>query len=426
MILSELPDIVNQSLLNKNIDHNALHRHIDVAEDAEYLRHKLDSLGLIAFIANNSILPRESGTSDKPMPAKTAIPFTAPDSLIKEIDLPHAGRIKGMGIPKGVTLITGGGYHGKSTLLNTLEVAVYNHIPGDGREHCVSNVKTAKIRSYSGRYVVKTDISPFIKNLPFQKDTTSFCTNNASGSTSQAANIIEAIEAGCEVLLMDEDTCATNFMIRDSKMQLLVNKEDEPITTFIDKVKQLYLEKNISTILVLGGVGDYFDVSDQVIQMINYKPFDVTSKAHKIANMFPAKREVEDEAYPFHIRERIPVAESVIPLNENGKFSIYAKEVHRLNFGKHVIDLTDLEQLMELSQTKALGFALEYSKKYMDNKTPLREVVHRVIKDIDENGIDVISDKISGHFAWFRGLELAFTLNRLRGFDVIQQDMDVI
>ena len=426
MLFSELPHIVNESLLNKNIDHKALYRHIEVAEDAEYLRNKLDSLGLIAFIANNSILPRESGTSDKPMSGKTAITFAAPDSLMQEINLPHAGRVKGMGIPRGVTLITGGGYHGKSTLLNTLEVGIYNHIPDDGREQCVSIAQTTKIRAYSGRYVVKTDISPFIKNLPFDKDTTSFSSENASGSTSQAANIIEAIEAGTEVLLMDEDTCATNFMIRDSKMQQLVHKEDEPITTFIDKVKQLYFKKNISTVLVLGGVGDYFDVSDQVIQMINYKPYDVTSKAHKIANMFPAKRKVEDEAYPFQIHERIPVSESINSRNAYGKFSIYAKEVHRLNFGKHVIDLTDLEQLMELSQTKALGYAIEYSKKYMDNKTPLHEIVHRVIKDIDENGIDVISDKISGHFAWFRGLELAFALNRLRGFDVIQKDMDTI
>jgi len=426
MLLSELPEIVNSSLLKRNIDLNSLSRHIEVAEDSEYLRNKLDSLGLIAFIANNSILPRESGTSDKPMSGASAIPFTAPDSLMEEINLPHAGWIKGMGIPKGVTLIVGGGYHGKSTLLNALEVGIYNHIPDDGREQCISIAQTVKIRAYSGRYVVKTDISPFIKNLPIQKDTTSFSTENASGSTSQAANIMEAIEVGTEVLLMDEDTSATNFMIRDIKMQQLVNKEDEPITTFIDKVKQLYLDKNISTVLVLGGVGDYFDVSDQVIQMINYVPCDVTLKAHKISNMFPAKRKVEDEAYPFHIRKRIPVSESIVPLNEHGKFSIYAKEVHRLNFGKHIIDLSDLEQLMELSQTKALGYALEYSKKYMDNKSTLREVVNRVIKDIEENGLDILSDKISGHFAWFRGLELAFTLNRFRDFNVIQQDMNAI
>ena len=424
MLLNELPDIVGQSLLHQNINKKELREHIDAAEDAEYLRNKLDSMGLIAFIADNSILPRESGTSDKPMSDKSAIPFSTPGSLRKEVELPHAGKIRGMGIPKGITLITGGGYHGKSTLLEAIKVGIYNHIPGDGRELCISNAKTVKIRAYSGRCVTKTDISPFIKNLPFQKDTTAFCTGNASGSTSQAANIVEAIEVGAEVLLMDEDTCATNFMIRDSKMQQLVNKEDEPITTFIDKVKQVYMRKNISTVLVLGGVGDYFDVSDHVIQMMNYRPLDVTSKAHNIADMFPAKRKVEDEAFPSHIRERIPMAESIDPLNEYGKFGVYAKEVYRLNFGKQVIDLTDVEQLIELSQTKALGYAVEYAKKYIDRKTTLREVVHRVIADIDENGIDVMSKKISGHFAWFRGLELAFTINRLRGLEVIQQDLE--
>jgi predicted ABC-class ATPase len=424
MLLNELPNIVSKSLLRENINKKELMKHIEAAEDAEYLRSELNSMGLIAFIADNSILPRESGASDKPMSGKSAIPFSASDSLRREIELPHAGKTRGMGIPKGITLITGGGYHGKSTLLDALKVGIYNHIPGDGRELCVSNAKTVKIRAYSGRRVVKTDISPFIKNLPFQEDTTAFCTENASGSTSQAANIIEAVEAGAEVLLMDEDTCATNFMIRDSKMQQLVNKEDEPITAFIDKVKQVYLLKNISTVLVLGGVGDYFDVSDHVIQMMNYRPLDMTTQAHKIADRFPAKRKVEDEAFPLHIRERIPIAESIDPLNEYGKFAVYAKEVHRLNFGKQVIDLTDVEQLVELSQTKALGFAIEYAKKYIDRKTTLREVVHRVIRDIDEKGIDVLSNKISGHFAWFRGLELAFTLNRLRGLDVLQQDLE--
>jgi len=421
MIFTELPEIVNKSLLKENVDLDALFKHIQIAEDAEFLRNQLDSLEMVAFVSNDSILPRESGTSDKPLTDANAIPFKSPESLQIEIDLPHAGKIKGMGIPKGITLITGGGYHGKSTLLQALELGIYNHIPGDGREYCVSNFQTAKIRAYSGRYVVKTDISPFIKNLPFQKDTTAFCTENASGSTSQAASIMEAIEAGAEVLLMDEDTCATNFMIRDSKMQQLVNKEDEPITSFIDKVKQLYSEKNISTILVLGGVGDYFDVSDQVIQMINYKPIDATSQAHEIANKFPAKRDVEDETYPFDIKERIPLAKSISPLNTHGRFSVYVKEVHRINFGKQIIDLTDLEQLMELSQTKAVAFALEYSKNYMDKKLSLHEIVLRVIKDIEEYGIDVISEKISGHFAWFRGLELALTLNRLRSFDVIQK-----
>lgn len=424
MIFHELITIVEQSLLQKNINPKDLKRHITVAEDAEFLRNKLISLDLIAFIADYSILPRESGTSDLPMAVSSAISFSAPESLMREINLPHGGKVRGLAIPRGITLITGGGYHGKSTLLNALEQGIYNHIPGDGRERCVSNEKTVKIRAYSGRSVVNTDISPFIKNLPFQKETTSFCTENASGSTSQAANLIEAIEVGAQVLLMDEDTCATNFMIRDSKMQQLVHKEDEPITTFIDKVGQLYSENNISTVLVLGGIGDYFDLSDLVIQMKNFRPLDVTSQAHTIAELFPAKRKIEDRGYPFLIRERIPIRGSIDGHNDYGKSAIYAKETHRLNFGKQVLDLTDLEQLLELSQTKALGFAMEYAKNYMNGEMSLRDVVNHIAEDIDEFGIDVISDKISGHFARFRAFELAFALNRLRGFQVKQKGID--
>ena len=421
MLFEELPKIIELSLFKKNLNPGDLRQHIQTAEDAEYLRNKLDSLGLAAFIADNSILPRKSGSSDQAMSRESAVPFVSPESLKIEIELPHAGLVSGMGIPKGVTLIVGGGYHGKSTLLDALEFGCYNHIPGDGREQCVSLLETVKVRAYSGRPVVKTDISQFIRNLPFRKNTTEFSTENSSGSTSQAASIIEAIEVGAKVLLMDEDTCATNFMIRDFKMQQLVLKDDEPITPFIDKVKQLYSERQISTILVLGGVGDYFDVSDWVIQMIKYEPFDVTEKAHKISGNSSTKRISEDESNPFHIKDRIPLSGSINPCNEYGKKRIYAKEVHRLNFGENIIDLTDLEQLVELSQTKALGYALDYIRKYMDQKSSLKEIIDLVMKDIDTHGLDVLSDQISGHFAEFRPFELAFTLNRLRGLDVVQK-----
>jgi predicted ABC-class ATPase len=421
MLLSELPEIINAAYLKQNIDADALNNHLAMAEDAEFLRNQLTGLDLVAFIADGSILPRKSGTSDNPLPIGETVGFKSPDSLRVDIELPHSGKIQGLGIPRGVTLIVGGGYHGKSTLLNALEAGIYNHIPGDGREKCVSLPMTTKIRAYSGRYIEKTDISPFIKNLPFQKDTTAFSTENASGSTSQAANIIEAIEVGTEVLLMDEDTCATNFMIRDSKMQQLVNKDDEPITAFIDRVKQLYDQNQISTILVLGGVGDYFDVSNQVIQLKNYVPLDVTEEAHHISNQAATQREMEDPVGAFRVRDRIPIPETIDPQNQYRKFSVFAKEVHRLNFGRQILDLTDLEQLSELSQTKALGYALLYAKKYMDKKTTLREVVQRVVEDVEEHGLDILSDRISGHFAGFRGLELAFALNRLRGFEVIQK-----
>jgi predicted ABC-class ATPase len=420
MLCEELPQIIEFSLSRKNIKKQTLDRHLETAVDAEYLRNHLDSLQLVAFIANGAKLPRKSGTSDCPLESTLVVPFRSPDTLRVEIELPHAGIVRGMGIPRGVTLIVGGGYHGKSTLLNTIAYGVYNHIPCDGREQCVSNRNTIKIRSYSGRYVEKVDISPFIKNLPTHIDTKAFSTENASGSTSQAASIQEAIEAGAEVFLMDEDTCATNFMIRDHKMQMLVRKDDEPITAFIDRARQLLSEKGISTILVLGGVGDYFDIADHVIQMKEYVPLDVTKSAKEISKKYPAKRSIEDQGCQVNPRTRIPMPNSIDPYNEHNKKSIYTTEIYRIHFGKTIIDLTDVEQLIELSQTKAIGKAIIYLQKYIDGKKPLKEILDLLMLELDKKGIDIISEKISGHLAEFRALELAFAVNRLRGITMVQ------
>lgn len=422
MLLEELPEIVMLSLHRDHTDTDQLLSHIHTAVDAEFLRNKLPDLGLLAFIADGAILPRESGTSDRTMVNDSIIPFQSPDSLKTEIDLPYAGKTNGMGIPQGITLLAGGGYHGKSTLLQAIEMGVYNHIAGDGREQCVSLPETVKIRAYCGRHVVKTDISPFIRNLPFREDTSAFTTENASGSTSQAANIIEAMEMGAKVILMDEDTCATNFMIRDRYMQMLVKKSDEPITSYIDKIRQLYSEKKISTILALGGVGDYFEVADNVIQMIKYQPEDVSVRAKEIIHQYPTKRRQEDVAYPIQPKARIPVAESIDPMSEYRKWRLYTTEVHSLHLGRNKIDLTDLEQLIELSQTKAIGFSMLYARKYMNGKRTLKEVIDLVMADLEENGLDILSEKISGHFARFRSFELGFALNRMRSFTVNQRE----
>jgi len=420
MLTKELPAIVETSLFKHNIDINALNEHIRLAEDSEFLRNEVKKNGLICFIPDNAVLPRSSGASNEPLSKENAVLFKSPESKQREFILPNAGPISGMGIPEGVTLITGGGYHGKSTLLRAIESGIYNHIPGDGREYCVSTTETVKIRAYSGRYIINTDISTFIRNLPFDKDTTSFSTDNASGSTSQAANIIEALEIGAKTLLMDEDTCATNFMIRDKKMQKLVDKKDEPITTYIDKIRQIFENKKISTILVLGGAGDYFDVADNVIQMKQYVPIDVTEQAKKISDEYREKRISEDTSILLSVKERCPVAESVNPLNDYGKKSIYVKEINRINFGQQLIDLTDVEQITELSQSKAIAFALDYTRKYMNQGHTLKKVTELTINDIRKNGLDIISEKLNGNFAVFRTFELAFALNRMRGFKTSQ------
>jgi predicted ABC-class ATPase len=418
MLFEELPEIIALALFPENLDMRGLEQHIKTAEDAEYIRSILESLNLVAFIADKSILPRKSGITDEPLDINRVFPFKSPESLRVEIDLPHSGKIRGMGIPKGITLIVGGGYHGKSTLLNAIEMGIYNHIPGDGREKCISDFSTIKIRAYNGRYIEKVDISTFINHLPLQKNTTQFSTDNASGSTSQAASIMEAIEVGTNVLLMDEDTCATNFMIRDQKMQKLVEKDDEPITTFIDKVESLYSNKGISTILVSGGIGDYFDVSNIIIQMKNYNPIDVTGRAYEISRSTFNKRLCEGKEHQISINERVPVKDCINPYNDYNKKSVYSTEINRINFGKNIIDLTDLEQLIELSQTKAIAEAILYINKYIDGKTPLKEIIHKLMSDIEKNGLDILNNKASGYFAGFRGLELAFAINRLRALKI--------
>jgi predicted ABC-class ATPase len=421
MFFDELPRIVDHSLFLSSLDLNEIRGHVEVAEDADALRDTLDSLGLVGFVADGSLLPRASGIDSRPLGTGTVVPFSSPESFRVTVNLPNRGEVAGLGIPRGVTLILGGGYHGKSTLLNALELGVYNHVPGDGRELAVSTPGTFKIRASDGRSIETTDISPFINNLPFGKDTRAFSTANASGSTSQAAAISEAMEAGATTLLLDEDTCATNFMVRDVLMQQLVAKENEPITPFVDRVKQLHRERGISTVLVMGGSGDYFAVADQVIQMTNYAPSDVSEKARTIVETHDTGRRNEARGELGKIRLRIPVKKSFNPSSREGRQRIKNQGDRAIVFGNTLIDLWDLEQIVHTSQTRAMGRAISHAMQYMDGKRTLKQVIARVDKDLDEQGLDILMPFVVGDLARFRPLELAAAINRMRTLRMIQQ-----
>lgn len=422
IFFEEIPRIVKTALLYKNLDTEDLSLHIKTAEDADSLREDLDKMGIIAFVPDGSILPRASGIDPSPLTKGKVVPFRSPESLRVEMKRPNFGRIKGMGIPRGVNLIVGGGYHGKSTLLNALEMGVYNHIPGDGRECVVSDSRAIKIRAEDGRRIEKVDISPFITNLPFGRGTQEFSTEDASGSTSQAANTIEALEAGAKVLLIDEDTSATNFMIRDHRMQELVSKEREPITPFIDKIRQLSKDLGVSTILVIGGSGDYFDVADNVVCMVEYIPHDMTTKAQEIAEKYKAERQQEGGEFFGRITCRIPLSGSFDPSKGRRDVKISAKGLKTILFGRHPIDLAAIEQLVDPSQTRALGDAIRYATRFMDGKRTMAEVLEAVLRDVDTKGLDVLSSKSVGNYAEFRGLELAAAINRLRTLSVRQKE----
>lgn len=407
-------------------DHVRLHR------DQLELRSHLGEVGLIGFIGNGAILPRASGDSDRPMDSQTAVAFTSPPELERTVELSSGRRLIGMGIPRGVTVIVGGGYHGKSTILRALERGVYPHIAGDGREWVISDPSATSIRAEDGRAVTGDDISAFINNLPSGTDTRSFSTTNASGSTSQAANLVEAIEAGARTLLIDEDTSATNFMIRDDRMRALIPAEREPITPFVDRVRPLFARRGVSTLLVAGGSSAFFEVADHVIALDAYVPRVVTAQAHELVGISAADLEVPcvgdgasvDPTGPatesarvspgFDPSPRIPTATTLRPASKTK--SARAKGADRIQFGKSFIDLVAIAQLVDSQQASGVAESLEYLAEIFDGTTSVAQALAEIESMLDAQGIDGITGHRDhpGHLTRPRPHEVAAALNRYR------------
>lgn len=386
-----VPECVKYALFYKNMDAKRLRTIVDLAEDQHYIREMLPQMGLCAFVANGSVLPRESGISPRPM--KGGVRFQSPKELEVTMELPHKGKITGMGIRKGITLIVGGGYHGKSTLLKALELGVYDHIAGDGREYVITDNTAVKLRAEDGRSIQKTDISMFINDLPNGKDTVGFCTEDASGSTSQAANVVESIEAGTSLLLIDEDTSATNFMIRDELMQRVIHRDMEPITPFIERIRELYDDYGISTVIVAGSSGAYFHVADTIIQMDRYVPKDITAYAKKEAESYPAVSgpEAPAEQPDFH---RCPRTAKGFRENDRIKMKTMGRESVMIN--KESIDLRYVEQITDSEQVTALGYCMRYAQKnIMDGKKDLRQIVDELERVIEKGTLAALCESSS-------------------------------
>ena len=411
-----LPECVEQSLFYKNCDKKRVRSIIDLAEDQQYIRDELEKNDLIAFVANGAILPRESGVSDKPM--KGAVRFQSPKEMEVIMKLPHKGEISGMGIRRGITLIVGGGYHGKSTLLKALELGVYNHIQGDGREYVITKDDAMKIRAEDGRSIKKTDISMFINDLPNGKDTRGFYTEDASGSTSQAANVIESMEAGASVMLIDEDTSATNFMIRDELMQRVIHRDMEPITPFIDRILELYQVYGISTVIVAGSSGAYFHIADTIIQMDRYEPKEITKLAKETAKDFQAMSGMENPAEK-PVFTRCPRQGRGFKPNDRIKMKTMGKEMVQLN--RENIDLRYVEQLADTEQVSALGYCVRYAEKHLfQGKDSIQNVVDKLEEKICREGLSSLCESNSSvaNLAMPRRQEIFACLNRYRGLNL--------
>lgn len=411
MLFQFVPEAAQIALFYNRLNKNALKAAIELARDQQFIREHLSEQGLAAFLADGSVLPRESGISDRPM--KGAVPFQSPAACKVTVTLPYHGPVTGIGIKKGITLFVGGGYHGKSTILQALEMGVYNHISGDGREYVITDPSAWKLRAEDGRSISHTDISPFINHLPNKKDTVHFSTEDASGSTSQAANLMEAVESGSKLLLIDEDTSATNFMIRDELMQKVICREEEPITPFIERSRSMYDDLGVSSIIVAGSSGSFFGIADTIIQMKEYVPYDITERAREAAASYPALK--QQEHFPVSDNMRAPKANQA--LKKDPRLKMKTMGTNEMLLAKDAIELRYLEQLIDPEQTNALAYALKYLEL---NRMNGSRTVPQLLDDIEaltaSKGLSALYDKeyVRSGLAMPRRQEIAACLNRYR------------
>ena len=423
LVFDILPELAESCLFYRKWDTKSksfLEKAVFLADDQKELRRQLKEKGLTGFVANGAMLPRESGISDRPM--RDAVPFISPETLQIEIELPHKGKMIGMGIPKGISVIVGVGYHGQSTFLKALEQGVYNHIAGDGREYVVADATGMKIRAEDGRSILHTDISLFINHLPAGQDTVDFSSENASGSTSQAANLIEAMEAGAELLLLDEDTSATNFMIRDKVMAKLVSDEKEPITTLLRHIRGIYKTMGISFIIVVGSSGDYLSVADLVLQLDHYKVKDVTKEAKEICEQCQiAGQYAEKEVcMPEFSRKLKPVKHARRKLKSMGTDTVL--------IDRESIDVRYLEQLSESGQTTALAYMMGWILDHVTKEEDIQEFIENMYKLIERKGMAAVipANYSAGHPVLPRKQELYACLNRFRSAKIVKEYMQIL
>lgn len=420
MLLGRLPAALVGALGAEHLDPNALRRHVEAVEDQVALRAQLQDAGLVGFLADGASLPRASGVDDRPL--RGALPLQVPEELAVTLESPHRGKVRGLGVRTGVTLIAGGGYHGKSTLLEALARSVYDHVPGDGRDLSVTRDGAVCVRAEDGRSVRGVDLRPFIRNLPLGRSTERFDTDDASGSTSQAAAIVEAVEAGASALLIDEDTAATNFMIRDARMRRLVPADREPITPFLDRVCQLHEERGVSSVLVVGGAGDYLDVADSVILMDTYQPCDAIDRARELSRTLPLAGDAAPRApgaWPSAVSRR-PEPKSFDPSRGRRAERVRSRSTRAIEFGNDEIDVSLVAQLVDPAQCRMIGdVLLSLARGRCDGQVTLAELLDQIDEVRAQQGIEAIAERTFGDRAAVRRFEVAAAINRLRSLRIV-------
>ncbi len=433
-LVSDLEHAVNSFISKVNSEKEEIQSYVEISKNHNAIQQELKKNNWTTFIGNDSKLARVSGTDDRPLSTeKGAISFHSPASLQRKIHLPDGSSVTGMIIPEGITLITGGGFHGKSTLLQAITKGIYPHIPGDGREFVVTRNDALPIRAEEGRSVRSIDISPFISNLPTGIDTRFFSTDRASGSTSQAAAIRESIDAGSQLLLFDEDRTAVNFMIIDKRMRELVGKENEPINPLVNTIRPIYKKQGVSFILVVGGIGEFLDRADCVISMKSYMPNDVTKEAKILCQneviddegvsewlSSPPRYLAVSNLNPVYINKRL--AKTIPTRIKPDRLSPW-----RLEYGEDILDLHHMEQLVDSGQTMTIGLVFYAMRKHLEKAKQhigVNELVNLVFEDIEKEGLDILPtlNKVRNGFSVsIRPLDVLSAINRLRSLKILNE-----
>ena len=414
LIFNVLPKIIRSALHFKNIDGEGLADWIEANEDADAARSLLAEQGLVAFVADGSVMTGQA-LREQRLSGPVLVPFRSPEELAVTLDLPNSGKTRGMGIPKGLTLIAGAGGQGKTTLLKALELGVYNHIPGDGRELVVAVGDTVGIRVEEGRRIENVDISPFYATYG-GVDAKHYSARQASLPVSQAANFMEALEIGASLVIIDEDTSSAELMSRDARHQALIPPGQETVTTFVDILPVTRDLFGVSAIISASS-GDYLDVADSVILLENFQARSGIEEARRIIAEHPSGR-IPDMRTPAGRVDRTPLSHSLEPDKPSPQDRFRPSSRGYVQYGGEFIDCTRVTQLVSVGQARAISRAIALVHRFMDSAKSLRGAVEQVMERVDSIGLDTLSGRLMGDLSRFRAYELVAAINRMKRLKV--------
>lgn len=389
LLLERLPKAFTSSV---SVGEDKLRRHVETWIEQEHIRARLEDMGLVSFVGDGSILPRRCGGCWEPL--EDAVPFESPPSLRVSVDLPTGRSITGMGIRRGLTVVSGPAYHGKTTLIEAVSAGVWNHIPGDGREYVITIRESFVVMSENGRRVTCVDLTPWLSEMPGASNLSCFTTSDASGATSVAATIQESIELGARLLIIDEDNVATNIIHRDYWLEELIGRKT--LHTVADLAPGLK-RAGVSVIVVATGSSELLSRADHVIVMNEYKALDLTHKARQVT----AKKDTSDGVVEY----RAP----------RGRRMTASMRLDKAKLRGRMLEVRGADELIDLRPLVQL-----------EEETQLKTVVEATLRILAKGGVDTIGSECKdveaklarGGFREVVGKEPGPSLSEARALDI--------